>query len=68
MVKKIPFVGFRGAIAPISTPWISPWMSLVNNNARSYLTTLNPVATGGFGELSLPKQSSKTPKLKYETL
>jgi len=29
---------------------------------------LSPVATGGFGGLSSPKQCSKSPKLKHETL
>jgi len=40
----------------------------MNNNARSYLTIFPPVATGGFGGLSPPKQISKTHKLKYEIL
>jgi len=31
-------------------------------------TRVSPVATGGFGGLSPPKKSSKTPKLKRETL
>jgi len=42
--------------------------SLVNDNARSYWTILSPVVTGGFGGRSPPKQSPKTPRLKYETL
>ena len=25
MEKKVTFVGFRGAIAPIAPPWIHPW-------------------------------------------
>jgi len=33
--------------------------------ARGYII---PVATGGFGGLSPPKQSFKHPKFKYETL
>jgi len=28
MVNKVTFVGFRGAIAPISPPWIRPWLEL----------------------------------------
>jgi len=30
--------------------------------------TISPVATGGFGGLSTPKQTTKPPKSKYETV
>ena len=34
---------------------------------RAGVTLASPVVTGGFGGISPPKQSSKSPKLKFET-
>ena len=29
MVDKVTFVGFRGAIAAVSPPWIRPWCQMM---------------------------------------
>jgi len=29
MVNKVTFVGFSGAIAVVSTPWIRPWCQMI---------------------------------------